>query len=134
ERRRQREVAVLGGLGGGPQRRVEAQGERGEPAQRHQNEEGVQHHPGRPRRPPFAPRYRPGGGGRRGDGGGRRRGGHRPSSRMIRNMYVTMKPRQITRRITASAEPNPIRLASPTMLSKISTESSSRPLRPLLTT
>ena len=45
-----------------------------------------------------------------------------------------MTPSEMTSRMTASAEPKPMRLASPMMLLVTSTEINSRPLRPLLTT
>ena len=45
-----------------------------------------------------------------------------------------MKTSEITSMIVASAEPKPIRLASPMMFWVTSAESSSRPLRPPLMT
>lgn len=45
-----------------------------------------------------------------------------------------MKTSETTNMIVASAEPNPIRLASPTTFWVTSAEISSNPLRPLLTT
>ena len=43
-----------------------------------------------------------------------------------------MMPNERTRRITASADPNPTRLASPMMLLVTAIDNNSRPLRPLV--
>ena len=134
---RQGEVPVLLGLRVRTQRRVQEQEDRQDPQDRHEPEERVQHHPGRPG-PVLVHRHlttRPG----RRSAVGRRRvggdGGHRLSSRRrIWVRYVITKPVVRISRITATADPYPIRLASPMMLSTTMTASSSSPLRPPLIT
>src|SRR5262249_47670619 len=127
----ERHIPVLRGVGVVPERVEHRPDHREQPGDRDHGEEHVQGEPPR-RQPPARPtrRTRPRGRTRRGRG----QGGHGRSSRITVARKTPMNTSEITSMMVARAEPNPIRLASPTTFWVTRAEISSSPLKPLLMT